>query len=69
MDSPRSVKKILVVEDNEDLRLVIASTLELEGYLVLQAENGHAAMATLQRATPDLIPRCAPGPPGWRFAD
>jgi cyclic di-GMP phosphodiesterase len=55
MDSPRSVKKILVVEDNEDLRQVIASTLELEGYLVLQAENGHAAMASLQRATPDLI--------------
>jgi putative two-component system response regulator len=55
MDSPRSVKKILVVEDNEDLRQVIASTLELEGYQVLQAENGHAAMATLQRATPDLI--------------
>ena len=55
MDSPRSGKKILIVEDNEDLRQVIAGTLELEGYVALQAENGHAAMAILQRATPDLI--------------
>jgi putative two-component system response regulator len=55
MDSPRSGKKILVVEDNEDLRQVIAGTLQLEGYLVLQAENGHSAMSMLQRATPDLI--------------
>jgi putative two-component system response regulator len=55
MDSPRPGKKILIVEDNEDLREVIASTLEMEGYVALQAENGHAAMAILQRATPDLI--------------
>ncbi len=55
MDSPRAGKKILVVEDNEDLREVIAGTLALEGYLVLQADNGHSALAALQRATPDLI--------------
>jgi len=38
MDSPRTAKKILVVEDNADLRQVIAGTLQLEGYQVLQAD-------------------------------
>ena len=55
MDLPGQGKKILVVEDNADMRQVLTSTLELERYAVFQAENGHAALAMLQRVTPDLI--------------
>jgi putative two-component system response regulator len=55
MEIPGQTKRILVVEDNAEMRRIIASTLELERYQVDQAENGQAALALLQRLTPDLI--------------
>jgi putative two-component system response regulator len=55
MDVPIPSKRILVVEDNAAMRLSVASTLMLEHYQVDQAENGQAALALLQRVTPDLI--------------
>jgi putative two-component system response regulator len=55
MEAPALNKLILVVEDNAEMRRSIARTLELEHYTVAQAENGQAALALLQRLTPDLI--------------
>ena len=55
MDVPIQSKRILVVEDNPEMRQSVVNTLELERYQVDQAENGQAALALLQRVTPDLI--------------
>jgi putative two-component system response regulator len=55
MDVPIQSKRILVVEDNPEMRQSVVKTLQLEHYQVDQAENGQAALALLQRVTPDLI--------------
>ena len=47
--------KILVVEDNEDSRVLLESLLEANGYEVESAENGKIALALAARRPPDLI--------------
>jgi PAS domain S-box-containing protein len=47
--------KILVVEDNEDSRVLLESLLEANGYEVECAENGKIALALATRRPPDLI--------------
>jgi PAS domain S-box-containing protein len=47
--------KILVVEDNEDSRVLLESLLEANGYEVECAENGKVALALATRRPPDLI--------------
>lgn len=47
--------KILVVEDEDDLRELLVFNLEREGFLVLQAADGHSAVATALAEQPDLI--------------
>jgi signal transduction histidine kinase len=47
---------ILVVEDNEDVRVTVVDLLEQAGYTVLTAEDGDRAMQALQGGVrPDLI--------------
>ena len=47
---------ILVVEDNEGVRLTVVELLQQSGYTVLTAEDGDRAMQALQNdARPDLI--------------
>src|SRR5205085_1115178 len=46
---------ILVAEDDEDNRLVMKMLLELRGYRVLVAANGHEALTLAERESPDLI--------------
>ena len=48
-------KKILVVEDEEGLRLFYQEELEAEGYEVLTARNGKEAIQLLEEERPDLI--------------
>jgi CheY-like chemotaxis protein len=48
-------KKILVVEDEEGLRLLYKEELEAEGYEVLTARNGKEAIQQLEEERPDLI--------------
>jgi response regulator RpfG family c-di-GMP phosphodiesterase len=52
---PVSSKKILIVEDNKDVREGIAQYLKIENYLVHQAGNGEDALKALEHFTPDLI--------------
>jgi two-component system, response regulator, stage 0 sporulation protein F len=48
-------KKILVVEDEEGLRLLYEEELKAEGYEVLSARNGREAIRQLEEGKPDLI--------------
>jgi CheY-like chemotaxis protein len=48
-------KKILVVEDEEGLRLFYEEELETEGYEVITAANGKEAIQKLEEDKPDLV--------------
>jgi len=47
--------KILVVDDEPDIRDVLRITLEDEKYEVYEAENGAEALAFIQKKLPDLV--------------
>jgi len=49
------MKKILLIEDNEDVRSNTAEILELSNYKVIQAENGKTGVAKAIEHKPDLI--------------
>jgi two-component system alkaline phosphatase synthesis response regulator PhoP len=48
-------RKILVVEDENAIRFLLRENLEYEGYEVLEAENGLAALESVEKSNPDLI--------------
>lgn len=48
------MQKILIAEDDRDIRELLKLYLESEGYLVLEAENGKQALETAQKQRPDL---------------
>ncbi len=50
-----NMMKILVVEDEEGLRLLYEEELKAEGYEVFTAQNGKEALQHLERVKPDLI--------------
>jgi len=51
----RSAPRILVVDDERSMRELLAIVLRREGYEVLLAESGRAAIATLEREPIDLL--------------
>jgi CheY-like chemotaxis protein len=54
-DAPLEGYKILVVDDEEDVRLFLSTLLEDSGAEVVQATNGEEAIATAKSEQPDLI--------------
>jgi two-component system response regulator (stage 0 sporulation protein F) len=48
-------KKILIVEDEEGLRLLYEEELKAEGYEILTSQNGREAIRQLEEQKPDLI--------------
>jgi len=46
---------ILYVEDNRENRLLVRRVLEVEGYIVAEAENATAALDFIESQTPNLI--------------
>jgi two-component system phosphate regulon response regulator PhoB len=52
--NPQSTR-VLVVEDEPDIRLALRVTLEKKGYLVTEAGNGRSAVDTLEEDRPDLL--------------
>lgn len=53
-----SCKSILVVEDDDDIRLQVTAALEAEGYTVATAENGRAALDYLLTLPDEELPGC-----------
>jgi CheY-like chemotaxis protein len=49
------MKKILIVDDHEEIRKLVEITLRVEDYQILQAKNGEEAIKTVKAETPDLI--------------
>ena len=47
--------RILLVDDEESIRTMMRMTLELDGYHVLTAENGHRAVETYKRESPEIV--------------
>ncbi|MFV2040745.1 MAG: PleD family two-component system response regulator [Candidatus Hydrothermarchaeales archaeon] len=47
--------KILVVDDEMDIRFVIGKMLEREGYETVEADSGEHALEILKETVPDLI--------------
>lgn len=47
--------KILVAEDERDIRELIAFTLTFAGHTIIQAANGEEAVELAQQVNPDLI--------------
>ena len=65
-----SAKSVLVIDDEENIRELICLTLTDEGYKVLTAPNGAAALTLLKHATPRLIllDMRMPIMDGWEFS-
>jgi CRP-like cAMP-binding protein len=49
------MKKVLIIEDNEDVRENVADMLELANYQVFTAENGEMGLIRAKQFKPDLI--------------
>src|ERR1700688_2951537 len=47
--------KIALVEDDENLRFLVAERLQSEGYKVLEASNGDDAESIILRETPHIV--------------
>ena len=60
-------RTVLLVEDNEDNRIVYTTILEYYGYRVLEAHNGIEGLSLAREAHPDLILMDVglPGLDGW----
>jgi len=65
-----AVKRILVVDDNEDVANCVAEVLRLMGHDVRAAYNGRAALAAASEAPPDvmLLDIVMPGMSGFEVA-
>ena len=61
--------RILLIDDDVDLRTSLAEALQEVGYRVTSAENGQLALTALQTETPDLIllDLLMPVMNGWQF--
>lgn len=55
MRSPESNIRILIVDDDEGLGILMAEALRAEGYHVDTALSGRAALRFLEKETPDLM--------------
>src|SRR5205823_9944209 len=69
---PRTVagKRILVVDDDPDIRELLFTALEDEGFEVFPAANGQEALAAIRTFRPDVIvlDLMMPVMDGWQFA-
>jgi len=70
--TPRGSRYILIVDDDDDIRLALAEVLEDEGYQVKTAANGSEALTLLRSSeTPCMIllDLMMPVMDGWTFRE
>jgi len=65
------MKRVLVVDDDEDIRAMLDLALSAEGYEVVTAADGAAGLDAVRDATPDviLLDLKMPGMGGEEFAE
>ena len=49
------MEKILIVDDEKHMRLILSKILQNEGYQTFQAEDGHKAMIEIKQNRPQLV--------------
>jgi DNA-binding response OmpR family regulator len=49
------VPKILVIDDDPSIRMLVADVLEVEGYEVTTAEDGYAGLRAIEAERPDCV--------------
>lgn len=71
MDKKVCMNRILVVDDNIDIRLLLKKRLETEGYEVITAENGIEAQDVIKQNLPCVVilDLMMPIMDGWQFLD
>lgn len=47
--------KILIVEDDDDIQLLLSTLLKRQGYAVTSADSGMTALAAMGQVLPDLV--------------
>ncbi|MFA9432595.1 response regulator [Egicoccus sp. AB-alg2] len=64
-------RRVLVVDDEADVRLLCRVNLEFEGYEVSEATDGETAIAEVRAGRPDvvLLDVSLPGLQGWDVLD
>lgn len=68
----RCSRQILVIDDDEDIRATLADLLELEGFGVMQAENGLEGFKMLdskEKPCMILLDLMMPVMTGWQFLE
>jgi len=63
-------KKIMIVDDEEDIRTSVGQIFEISGYEVTKAEDGNDCINKLEQETPDIVilDIMMPGMSGWDVA-
>ena len=66
-----AVRRVLVVDDDDDFRAVMRKQLSHAGYVVLDARDGSSALHVARTSKPDVITLdlMMPGLDGWTFID
>jgi signal transduction histidine kinase len=70
MSSPSPTRRVLLVEDDDDLRTTLAEMLENAGFEVMAAEDGQRALERLRQGpAPNaiILDLMMPGLNGWEF--
>jgi len=53
--APHAKRRVLVVDDEENVVHLVASALRFDGYEAVTADNGHSALAAVAEYDPDLV--------------
>lgn len=63
------IRRVLLVEDNPDIRLTLRSNLEYEGFAVVEATNAREGIDLVEAHQPDLVvlDLMLPVKDGWWF--
>ncbi|MFH1100534.1 MAG: response regulator [Methanobacteriota archaeon] len=63
-------KKVMIVDDEPDVRTSVGQILKINGYTIIEGENGADCLEKLQSHTPDLLilDIMMPGMSGWDVA-